>query len=599
MKTALIVTLGMLVDTDSARAITKFQQAANEANLRNDSAEPLEVRTLLPKLMPVFKSYNLGQMSEADFIAKIREHLPLSPEIILEAWNSVCALNDENRAVIRAIIYLQKGYTEETGGTRVFIYSDTNVSNFSHIKALLAKEGLELDGIMTTFAKNKTKEALFEELLRVCDASDLIHSTAIFLGNPECCPLEFQRDEIENNKMMRKLAKSLGVLDDQIFTVEARVNVENKRALDKPKLMKGFLTVNQLNRDLKSLSEKRQVTLQSFQALKEPLGDHRSFKFFDLIVKNEMATLQKLLLPFNKSERAQIAIQLRDGNHGTAIHCAAEAANCDMLNVLLSPLSPAEQLQAIIGMVDKRDFNALHVAVMRGNPGLAQNNTIKLLLKTLTPLERIRAICDPLREKTLFDYAQIRGLDTVINILLEQLLEAVAALKLRASQYPAALPLMESLDRQLAPLLSKFSKKFGASTGFEPLGSVKPGLLDDEKDRKDNAEAAHTEAVRTKEQCLADPNIRKKLELAMLKHIKTQFEMGNMGLEEARAVEVATRLYIADPLAYPVDENDPVNVIVRSIAEEELEGIMDEMAFQEDDDEEPAVVNSGKQAARC
>ncbi len=505
MKLAIVLTLGMIVDTNIKRAIAKFQAFADEADLKNQEGGKLLVATLIPKLAPIFKLYNLGKLTEKELILKIQECLPLSAEKILEAWNSCCVITEQNKLIIKQIAEMQKqakseamDISSEAPKARFFIYSDTNESNFEHLKPELVKAGLEIDSIITTFKTGKTKEAIFEDIMNGCDDLGQNPLTLILLPNLATYPLELQREEQNKIQMMKKIAKARGIVESQYFTVGGEQSVlspELPADASKAVTSQGALSIKKLQEIIETFQSKS-ISPKAIEPLEEYAGVFGSNRFLELAKIGDGETIMSLLSPFSAEHRFQIMLQLKDQHHRTIFHILAENHHAELLCTLLGELRAEEQVQAVFMVANKLGFNALQAAIITEKPGKNQDATVEQLLKVLlrsNPSECIRAICEPYNGRSLFqtsvrgksvvDYAIETGLQSTVVILVRALKNALQsikskteALKLQGSKKLEVERQIVNVEARIKPYLTKYAAEIEAAS-LSGAGAGAPGSV--------------------------------------------------------------------------------------------------------------------------
>lgn len=160
---AILISLGTIVRTDNEESFKIFQQLATEAGLKDATGSPLQVRSLLPRLLPLFPKYNQGELSTDQFITALQEILPLSKDQIKEAWNAMCIVDEQALETLATINSFKKSKSE-----KIYIYSDTNPLHLDKILSEVAgkKPSIGQLTIVTTFQQKLPKPRL---LLYVAD----------------------------------------------------------------------------------------------------------------------------------------------------------------------------------------------------------------------------------------------------------------------------------------------------------------------------------------------------------------------------------------------------------------------------------------------
>lgn len=213
----IIIPLGTLVKIDMKESVKAFQALVDQQKLG------VNVSTLLGTLGPIFKKFNTGGLSEAEFKIQVLKFLPLqvSDDQFNNAWNAMCIIDDETIKLIELLRSHQ--------ANNIHIYNGTNPIHSNHLKAELEKKGFR-PNIYSTFNFKLSKDQLLLKIIndRVKSSDD--KRCIVVLGNT---------DSIED-RTLRDLAQEIGCVSE-IERITSTADVMSSK-LRGPRLSIGELT---------------------------------------------------------------------------------------------------------------------------------------------------------------------------------------------------------------------------------------------------------------------------------------------------------------------------------------------------------------------
>jgi len=176
--TTFILSLGTLVDTKAEKAIAEF------VRLAMSQKKNIDIKKVIPALQTSFADFNLGKISENDLKEILEKALDITmtDEDFLNAWNAMCTVNHETRAIIKYINVLHSSTAYDVS---VCIYADTNRTHVAHIQRQLEQSGISSPEIHTTFAYQAPKPELLKKIIQEIQAVNPKDSIVVLLGNTD------------------------------------------------------------------------------------------------------------------------------------------------------------------------------------------------------------------------------------------------------------------------------------------------------------------------------------------------------------------------------------------------------------------------------